>query len=98
MPILTQKALVLAKIETTSVSTLRLGNHRCLSLRKPGFHGRDDNLERNFARPDFSTYASRIGRKLASVTFSIQLAGSGIAGTEPTWAVLFRACAMARGR
>lgn len=97
MPILTQKALVLAKIESTpgtdSVPVATTDAFLCID---PVFTVESNNLERNFARPDFSTYASRIGRKLASVTFSLQVAGSGAAGVEPTWAVLFRACSMAR--
>lgn len=97
MPILTQKALVLAKIETTSgVDSTPVATTDAFLCVDPVFTVESNNLERNFARPDFSTYASRIGRKLAQVSFSIQLAGSGTAGTEPTWAVLFRACSMAR--
>jgi hypothetical protein len=97
MPILTQKALVLAKVETTSgtdaVPTATTDAFLCVD---PVFTVESSNLERNFARPDFSTYASRIGKKLAQVSFSLQVAGGGVAGTEPIWAVLFRGCAMAR--
>jgi hypothetical protein len=97
MPILTQKALVLAKIETTSgtdsVPTATTDAFLCMD---PVFTVDVNNLERNFARPDFSNYASRIGRKLGQVAFSIQVSGGGVAGSEPTWGVLFRACSMAR--
>lgn len=97
MPILTQKALVLAKIETTfGVDPTPDATVDAFLCENPVFTIQSTNLERNFAHGDFSHYASRVGRKLATVTFNLQLAGSGVAGTEPTWAVLFRACAMAK--
>jgi hypothetical protein len=97
MPILTQKALVLAKIESTSgTDATPVATTDAFLCENPVFTIQSTNLERNFARPDFSPYASRIGRKLAQVAFSLQLAGSGTAGVEPTWATLFRACSMAK--
>jgi hypothetical protein len=97
MPILTQKALVLAKIETSfGVDPTPDATTDAFLCENPVFTVDVTNLERNFAHGDFSMYPSRIGRRLASVAFSLQLAGSGSAGVEPTWAVLFRACAMAK--
>jgi hypothetical protein len=97
MPILTQKALVLAKIESSfGVDPTPDATTDAFLCMDPVFTVDATNLERNFAHGDFSMYPSRVGRKLASVAFSLQLAGSGTGGTEPTWAVLFRACAMAK--
>lgn len=95
MPILTQKALVLVKAETTfGTDAVPVAATDAILVTDPAFSVDVNVLERNFARPDFSQYASVIGRKLASVAFSIQMHGSGTANVSPIWARILAACAM----
>ena len=95
MPILTQKALVLVKAEVTQgTDSLPVAASDAILVADPVFSVDPTVLERNFARPDFSPYASTIGRKLASVSFSIQMHGSSTANVSPIWARLLAACAM----
>lgn len=97
MPILTQKALVMVKKEVTfGVDPVPAPGTDAILVSDPTFSVDVNVLERNFARPDFSQYASVIGRKLASVAFSIQMHGSGTADVAPIWARLLEACAMTR--
>jgi hypothetical protein len=58
MPILTQKALVLAKIETSSfgVDPTPVATTDAFLCMDPVFTVDPTNLERNFAPPDFSMY------------------------------------------
>jgi hypothetical protein len=95
MPILTQRALVMAKVEATAgTDSVPAPATDAFLVADPVVSVQTNMLERNFARTDFSTYASRAGRKLAQVTFSIQLHGSGTAATSPKWAALLRGCGM----
>jgi hypothetical protein len=97
MPILTQKAMVLAKFETTpGVDAVPTAALNAFLVSDPQFSVDLTVLERNFARTDFSQYASKIGRRVAKLTFSIQIAGGGTAATSPAWAVLLRACGMVK--
>lgn len=95
MPILTQKALVLVKAEVTQgTDSVPDETNDAILVSDPVFSVDPTVLERNFARPDFSPYASTIGRKLASISFSIQMHGSGTSNVSPIWARLLAACAM----
>jgi hypothetical protein len=95
MPILTQTALVMAKVETTAgTDAAPTPAANAFLVVDPVFSVNPTVLDRNFAKPDFSTYASVVGRKLASVTFNVPMSGSGIAATSPSWAQLFAGCSM----
>ena len=95
MPLLTQKSLILAKVETTvGTDAVPVATTDAFLVENPMFSVAATDLERNFARPDFSSYASRIGMKIATISFSVPLAGSATTGVAPTWGVLFRGCAM----
>lgn len=97
MPILTQKSLLLGKVETTSgTDAAPVATTDAFLVTNPQFSVAATDLERTFARPDFSEYQSKIGRKLATISFAVPLAGSGTAGLDPTWATLFRGCSMAK--
>lgn len=95
MPILTQKALMLVKAEVTQgTDSVPDAATDAILVTDPVFSVDANVLERDFARPDFSQYASVIGRKLASVSFSIQMHGSGTSNVSPIWARLLAACGM----
>lgn len=97
MPILTQRALVLAKKETTAgVDAVPTAALNAFYVSDPVFSVDPTVLERNVTRTTFSQIPSVVGRKLASVTFSIQVHGSGTAQTDPKWATLLEGCGMLR--
>jgi hypothetical protein len=97
MPILTQRALVLAKKETTAgVDALPTPAANAFYVSDPVFSVDPTVLERNVTRLTFSNIPSVVGRKLGAITFSVQVHGSGTPETDPKWAVLLEACAMAR--
>jgi len=49
-------------------------------------------VERNPMRATFSRYPGVHGRKPASITFRVEVRGSGTAGTAPDWGKYLRAC------
>lgn len=96
MPILTQKAALLAKVETTpgtdAAPTAALD---AILVTDPQFSVDATVLDRNFARLDFSSFASVVGRKLAQIQFSVPLYLSGTQDIAPKWATLLQGCGMA---
>jgi len=54
-----------------------------------------DELERPIVQQGFGSFASIVAGQRATVTFDIELAGSGAAGTAPAWGLLMQACGMA---
>jgi hypothetical protein len=97
MPILTQRALVLAKKETTAgVDAAPTAAANAFYVSDPVFSVDATVLERNVTRASFSNIPSVVGRKLASLTFSVQVHGSGTPATDPKWATLLEACGMLR--
>lgn len=95
MPILTQRALVLAKVESTSgVDSVPTATTNAILVNNPQIGFTPNEIVRNFARPDFSPYPSILGRKLSTLSFELEIAGSGTAGVAPRWAPLLAACGM----
>lgn len=104
MPFLTQVGAVFAKIETTpgvdaTPTTSGAENDFILAIDaqySPDFQ----MIERNYMRPSLSRTPHIMGRQLASLTFTTEVFGTGVAastGTEeaatPKWADLLEACA-----
>ena len=76
---LTRKALVTGKIETTygvdSVPTAALD---AALVSDPDYSIDPTVLERNFVREDLSPLGTRVGRKLASLSFGMELRSNGL--------------------
>lgn len=53
-----------------------------------------NNVDRNLMREYFGASEQLVGTKYLTIDFSVELAGSGTAGTAPAWGPLLRACAM----
>lgn len=97
MTFLTQKALVLAKIEVTyGVDPVPAPATDAILVEKDSLQVRVDNqlITRNFVRDNISRLSGVVGRKVVEVQFDTELKGSGAAGTAPRHGVLHRACAM----
>lgn len=54
-----------------------------------------DKKERKPIRPYFGTKASLMANQHMEISFAVDFAGSGAAGTAPVWGPLVRACALA---
>lgn len=94
---LTQKTLLLAKIETTAgVDALPAAATDAILVAEPTFSIEPVVLERNNARNDFSQYASSIGRKLSKISFSLQAAPSNTVDIAPKWATLLEGCSFGK--
>jgi hypothetical protein len=96
MPMLTQKTLLLAKIETTSnVDASPSPTVDALLVYQPTFSVKTNFVERQVTKPDLSPYASIPGSKVATVGFTVEVRGSGTVAKAPAWAsALLPACGM----
>lgn len=93
MPILTQKALVLAKVETTAgTDAIPTPALNAILVTEPNFTVEAEEVTRNFARSDFSNYASVYTQRRGQMTFSIEVKGKGTVDQEPDWGVLLEGC------
>jgi hypothetical protein len=92
-PLAMRKRLLLAKIETTYGEDIEPATADTLLVRNLTVSPLEGEvLDREFVRP----YLGRSGiirvSSYAKVDFEVELAGSGTAGTAPSWAFLLRAC------
>lgn len=53
-----------------------------------------DVVERELIRPYLGNFEQLLGNQHVEITFEVELAGSGTAGTAPAWGPIFRACGM----
>lgn len=76
---LTRRALVLGKIEPVfNVDSLPDPNIDAALVSDPDYSVDPTVLERNFVREDLSPLGTRIGRKIASLSFGIELRSNGL--------------------
>lgn len=94
MPILKNRRVVAAKIETTAGTAIALAA-------ADAFYARDAKIDDETPlemREDDATLGKRtgvMGPKRGKATFTVELKGSGTAGTSPLWAlILLPACGM----
>lgn len=96
--LLTQKAVVLAKIQTAVGSPATLSAALdAIQVADPVFGVDPTVLERNFTSKDLSPFPHLIGRKLASMSFTTEMRGnglqqSGVLADQPRLARLLQAC------
>jgi len=92
-PLLTRRAVVLAKIETTyNTDPTPTPTVDALLCEDPDYKVDPTVLERNFSRNSLSRLAHKVGRKLASFTFSHELRGGGSAASAARLGRLLRMC------
>jgi hypothetical protein len=95
-PILMQRALMLAKIETTTnVDAAPTPLNDAFLVMNADVKINPNVLKRDFYRPSLSPLAHSVGRKLATLTFTHEIKGAGLAGVTPKLATLLRACGFA---
>lgn len=96
-PILSRRALLMAKIETTSnVDSVPTPSANAILCSDPNFNVDPNELERNTVKSHLSPDGSSMGRLLSSVTFNVELRGDGDqnTGALPRIDPLLRACGM----
>lgn len=90
----TRKRYILAKIETTygTDSTPAAGTNAILTsgLQRTIYEG--NTVERNLDRATLGADEQINTGPYATLSFSVEVAGSGTAGTAPAWGPLLRAC------
>lgn len=89
-----RNTLVLAKVETTSgTDAVPTGAVNAILVKEytaPQYVA--TNVDRNLLRAYFGASEQLIGTAYATCSFTVELAGSGTAGTAPSWAPLWLAC------
>ena len=94
MPMLKQRRLIAAKIETVEGTAETLAAADSFLVYDPAITPDIQAHERNPSRITLSPLARVIGARSVSLSFSVELKGSGTAGTAPEYGDLFRACGM----
>jgi len=90
-----RNSTVLAKIETTpGTDAVPTGAANAILCGEPSHEVNYDNKERNVLASYFGAKAQLAGVKYAKLSYPVELAGSGAAGTPPAYGPLLRACGM----
>lgn len=94
MPLLTRKRLILAKTESTyGTDSSPTGTDAVLVRDLSITPLQSDTVDRELIRPYFGASEQLLANTRVEVTFQVELAGSGTAGTAPTYGRVLRACA-----
>lgn len=93
MPILSNRAVVAAKIEASEgvAETLAAGDANFLIM-EPKFEVEIPQFQRNNLDVSLSKFASISGTRQGTLSFKVELRGSGTAGTAPALGKLLKAC------
>lgn len=95
MPRMTQMSAVLAKLETTyATDSVPTGGANAIVCSEPSFELVYDSQERNVSRPHFGVQQAMHNTRFARLSFDVENAPSGVAGTAPAFGPLLRACAL----
>lgn len=96
MPRNTRNTAILAKIETTQgTDAAPTGAADALLVTEASFDIAYNNVDRTLIRGFFGAGEQLAGTRFVDMSFSVELSGSGTAGTAPAWGRLLRACSMA---
>lgn len=97
MPDSTKRGGLLAKTETTyGTDAVPTGAANAVAVMNPVFTTDVTMVERDqILRDSLSRLSAVVGRKLARLTFGVEMKGSGTAGTAPKHGPLLRACGLA---
>lgn len=96
-PLLTRRAVLQCAVEAEYREEASVGVNDAIYVEEPDYAVDVNLLERNFARDDLSPLPNIVGRRLASMTFTTELKGSGVQNSgmpadAPLISRLFRAC------
>jgi hypothetical protein len=95
MTVLSRKRLLTAAIESTYGTDATPSGTDAVLVRSLEITPLNaDVVERELVRPYLGNFEQLLGNQHVEVTFEVELAGSGTAGTAPKWGPIFRACGM----
>jgi hypothetical protein len=95
MPLLTRKKLLLAKIEAAyGTDSTPTGSAAILVRNLEVVPLQSDIVQRELIRPYLGNYEQLLANTRVQVTFEVELAGSGTAGTAPAYGPILRSCAL----
>lgn len=96
MPLLSRKRLILAKTETTYGTDSTPAGADAIEVRNIEITPlQSDVVSRDLIRPYLGQYEQLLAQTHVEMTFEVELAGSGTAGTAPRYDSLLKACGMA---
>jgi len=97
MPQLTRKRLLLAKIEATYGEDPTPDTTNAILVRNLDITPlQSDIVQRELIRPYLGNYEQLLAQTRVQVTFEVELAGSGTAGTAPAYGPVLRACGLSQ--
>jgi hypothetical protein len=95
MPLLSRKRLILAKSETTyGTDSTPIGADAVLVRNLEITPIEADVVSRDLIRPYLGNSDQLLAQTRVSITFQVELAGSGTAGTAPRYSSLLKACGL----
>jgi hypothetical protein len=95
MALLTRKRLILAKIESTYGTDSTPGGTQAILVRNLEITPlQADVVTRDLIRPYLGNFEQILANQRVEITFEVELAGSGTAGTAPAWSPVMKSCAM----
>ena len=95
MALLTRKRLILAKIESTyGTDSTPTGAEAILVRNLEITPLQADVVTRDLIRPYLGNFEQILANQRVEITFDVELAGSGVAGTAPAWGPVMKSCAM----
>jgi hypothetical protein len=93
MPLLTRKRLLLAAAEQTYGTAPSFAVTDALLVSNLEISPLEvELLDRELIQPYFGNSEKVVGQRMVTVSFDVELAGSGAAGTAPRWGKVLRAC------
>jgi hypothetical protein len=96
MPLLTRKRLILAKAETTYGTDSTPAGADAVLVRNLDITPLEaDTVSRDLIRPYLGNSEQLLANTRVGITFEVELAGSGTAGTAPRFGALLKACGFA---
>jgi hypothetical protein len=96
MALLTRKRLILAKAEATyGTDPTPTGSSNAILVRNLNIVPlQSDIVQRELIRPYLGNYEQLLAQTRVQVTFEVELAGSGAAGTAPAYGPVLKACGL----
>ena len=93
MPLLTRKRLIVAKIESTYGTDPTPTGANAILVRNLEITPLEaETVNRDLVRPYLGASDQLLAQTRVSMTFEVEMAGSGTAGTAPAYGPLLKAC------
>lgn len=91
----TKKTVILAALETVAGTAVATIATDALLISEASFEPQYENVDRDLLRPTMGHGGSLVGDRHIQISFTVELAAAGTAGSAPAWGKLLQACAFA---